>query len=66
MVKHRYSGRITFLFHYEIIYDLGPLMLEKQDKESQSRVVFPQSPRQRLGHYRWPPTSLDDSARYFL
>ena len=33
---------LQVLFHYEIIYEMGPPMLEKYIKESQSRVASPQ------------------------
>ena len=36
---------LQVLFHYEIIHEMGPPMLEKQVKESQSCVASPQSPR---------------------
>ena len=32
---------LQILFHYEIIYEMGPLMLEKQVKESQSCAASP-------------------------
>ena len=32
---------LQVLFHYEIIYEMGLPMLEKQVKESQSRVTPP-------------------------
>ena len=34
---------LQVLFHYEIIYEMGPPILEKQVKESQSRVTPPSS-----------------------
>ena len=36
---------LQVLFHYEIIHEMGPPMLEKQVKESQFCVASPQSPR---------------------
>ena len=32
---------LQILFNYEIIYEMGPLTLEKQVKESQSHVAPP-------------------------
>ena len=32
---------LQVVFHYEIIYEMGPLMSEKQVKESQSHVAPP-------------------------
>ena len=44
---------LQVLFHYEIIYEMGPPILENKVKESQSRVTSPQPPRRRRGrgHY---------------
>ena len=39
--KHHLVVVLEGLFHYEIIYEIGPPMLEKQVKESQSRAVPP-------------------------
>ena len=48
-LKHVYTGYLNtttvvvvqVVFHYEIIYEMGPQMLEKQVKESQSCVAPP-------------------------
>ena len=32
---------LQVVFHYEIIYEMGPPMFEKQVKESQSRAMPP-------------------------
>ena len=42
---------LQVLFHYEIIYEMGPSMLEKQVKESQSRLASPQPPKRGQGRY---------------
>ena len=39
--KHHLVVVLEVLFHNEIIYEMGPPMLEKQVKESQSCVVLP-------------------------
>ena len=44
---------LQVLFHYEFIYEMGPPMLEKQVKESQSRVASPQPPRLGRGQGRY-------------
>ena len=46
-LRHVYTGHLNttivvilqVVFHYEIIYEMGTPMLEKQVKESQSRVA---------------------------
>ena len=39
--KHHLVVVLEILFHNEIIYEMGPQMLKKQVKESQSRAAFP-------------------------
>ena len=39
--KHHLVVVLEVLFHNEVIYEMGPPMLEKQVKESQSRVAPP-------------------------
>ena len=48
-LRHVYIGHLNtttvvvlqVVFHYEIIYEMGPPMSEKQVKESQSRAAPP-------------------------
>ena len=40
-IKHHLVVVLEVLFHYEIIYEIGPPMLENQVKESQSRAAPP-------------------------
>ena len=51
-LKHVYTRHLNtttvVVFHYEIIYEMGPPMSEKQDKESQSCAVPPLISQERI------------------